>query len=121
MIRATAIRFAIANVGGGESSKSTRSLYESLNELGAHWPRDAVRPETSFGQSIVRASERALTNPTPNAPPPPQTSSSQGVPTRISSKQLQFRQLDQIEENKVKDAIHALSEIRNGSASKEVS
>lgn len=117
MVRTTLIRLAASSVG--ESSKSTRGLYESLSEVGALWPRDAVRPETSFGQSIVRASEKALTSPSPNAAPPPQTSSSQGVPTRINSKQLQFRTLENGEEEKVKQALHALNQIRNGSASKQ--
>ena len=119
MIRTSAIRLAASSAG--ESSKVTRSLYESLSEIGSLWPRDAVRPETSFGQSIVRASEKALTNPTPEVSPPPQTSSSQGVPTRINSKQLQFRTLQPQEEEKVKEAINALNQIRNGSASKKVS
>jgi hypothetical protein len=121
MVRVTAIRLALSSVGESSSSKSTRSLYESLSEVGALWPRDAVRPETSFGQSIVRASEKALTNPSPDASPPPQTSSSQGVPTRINSKQLQFRTLQKQEEDKVKEALNALNQIRSGSASKEVS
>lgn len=102
------------------SPGTSRALYESLSKLGTSWPRDALRPETSFGQTIIRAAERSLTSPVPEDSPPPQSASSQGVPSRINSRQLAYRDLDHGEKTTTEAAINALHAIRNGQASKEV-
>ena len=103
------------------TATATRALYESLSAIGATWPKDRLRPDVSFGQSLIRAAERSLTASPPSGPPPPQTASSQGVTTRIDTKALDYRPLEQEETKMVEKAIRALSDIKSGQASKQVS
>ncbi|UZJ54961.1 hypothetical protein CBS101457_004281 [Exobasidium rhododendri] len=99
---------------------TTRALYESLSFIASTWPKDKLRPDVNFGQSILKAAEKCLTNPdVPLAAPPPQTSSTAGVPTRIDSKSLSYRELPKQEERMVQDAIKALAAIKSGDISKK--
>lgn len=100
---------------------TTRALYESLSFLASTWPKDKLRPDVNFGQSILKATEKCLAHPDkPLAAPPPQTSSTAGVPTRIDSKTIQYRDLSKEEEIITQNAIKALNSIKEGRASKQV-
>lgn len=103
------------------SPGSTRALYEGFSALSASWPRDALRPELSFGQTMLGAVERALTHPAPNVPPPPQSASSQGVTTRLNTRQLAHREdLASEERLHAEAALRAMQSIKNGKAALEV-
>lgn len=100
---------------------TTRALYESLSFIGSNWPKDSLRPDSNFGQSLIRAAERCLTATQPSGPPPPQTASSQGVSTRINTRSLDYRELLPEETKVTERAIAALNAIKNGNASEKVS
>jgi hypothetical protein len=98
---------------------STRALYESLSFIGSTWPKDALRLDVNFGQSVITAAERCLAAEA-LASPPPQTSSSQGVKTRIDTKSIQFRDLGKEEVKMTENAVNALQAIKEGRASTQV-
>jgi len=101
---------------------TTRALYESLSFIASTWPKDKLRPDVNFGQSILKAAEKCLAaSDKPLASPPPQTSSASGVPTRIDSRSLQYRELAKEEETITQNAIRALTAIKSGEAAKKVS
>lgn len=102
---------------------TARAIYESLSHIGSLWPKDPLRPEANFGQSVITAAERALTQQNqgqPGAALPPGGMSSQGVKTRVDSKQLRYRELGQEEESVATAALGALQQIREGTASQRV-
>lgn len=103
------------------SANVTRSLYEAFSLISSSWPRDALRPGLSFGQTMLRAVEKALIDPVPTSEPPPQTASTQGVTTRINSRHLNFKHLSAEEKVKVEKSLRAIQSIREGRASKQVS
>lgn len=100
---------------------TSRAIYESLSFIGSTWPKDALRPDASFGASIIKAAERCLTATNPSSAPPPQTSGSNGVATRLNSRSLDYRTLTKEEEIVAQNAIAALNSIKSGQASKKVS
>jgi acetylornithine aminotransferase len=103
------------------SSSTTRKIYESLSFLASTWPKDKLRPDVQFGGSILKAAERSLFAHTPTSAPPPQTSGSNGISTRIDSKAIEYATLNAEEESVAQSAIAALNSIKSGQASKKVS
>lgn len=104
---------------------ASRAIYESFSNVGSLWPKDPLRPESNFGQSVVTAAERALTltneEGKQGAALPPGAMSSQGVKTRVDSKQLQYRDMSKEEEEVAAAGLKALRQIREGVASHRVS
>jgi hypothetical protein len=99
---------------------STRKIYESLSFIAATWPKDKLRPDASFGASVLRAAERSLTSNPPTTAPPPQTSGANGVSTRLDSRSLEYKILTAEEGSVANSSVEALRAIMSGQASKKV-